>query len=201
MVARTAGTPVSGGCQKFKLISSYLSERSLVVVTNGEGSERYQIHSGVPQGGIWSQLLFDLFVKELPQQLQHAAMLCYADDTTLLMRIPTGHREMCAALLNSDLESPLNYGKSWLLEFEVNKTQALTVSRKRNPNKNPPLVMDGDPIAKSKTLKIHGYTHRLFEGVAVPSLKQRREAAAIIYRTYMSAYVRKCETTTQTSHS
>ena len=47
--------------------------------------------------------------------------------------------------------------KSCLLEFEVKKTQALTVSRKPNPNKNPPLVMDGTPIAKRKTLKILGY--------------------------------------------
>ena len=142
----------------FKLISNYLSEWSFMVVTNGERSERYQIHSGVPQEGIWSPLLFDLFVRKLPQQVQHAAMLCYADDTILLMRIPTGHREMCAALLNSDMESLLNYGKSWLLELEVKKTQALTVSRKHDPNKNPPLVMDGIPIAESKTLKILGYT-------------------------------------------
>ena len=119
-----------------------------MVLTNSEISERYQIHSGVPQGGIWSPLLFDLFVWKLPQQVQHAAMLCYADNTTLLMRIPTGHREICAVLLNSDLESLLNYGKSWLLEFEVNKTQALTVSRKHDSNKNPPLVMDGIPIAE-----------------------------------------------------
>ena len=69
----------------FKLISSYLSERFFMVVTNGERSECCQIHSGVPQGGIWSPLLFDLFVWKLPQQVQHAAMLCYADDTTLLI--------------------------------------------------------------------------------------------------------------------
>ena len=63
---------------------------------------------------------------------------------------------MCVAPLNSDLESPLN--KSWLLEFEVKKIQALTVSRKHDSNKNPPLVMDGIPIAESKTLKILGCT-------------------------------------------
>ena len=61
-------------------------------------------------------------------------------------------------LLNSDLESLLNYGKSWLLEFEVKKTKALTVSRKQDPNKNLPLVMDGIPITERKTLKILGYT-------------------------------------------
>ena len=55
-----------------------------------------------------------------------------------------------------DLESLLNYGKSCLLEFEVKKTQALTVSRKPDPDKNPPLVMDGTPIAERKTLKILG---------------------------------------------
>ena len=66
-----------------------------------------------------------------------------------------GHAQTTAtALLNSDLEGLLNYGKSWLLEFEVKQTKALTVSRKRDPNKNPPLVMDGI----LKTLKILGYT-------------------------------------------
>ena len=142
----------------FKLISSYLSERSFVVVTNGERSEHCQIRSGVPQGGIWSPLLFDLFVQRLPKQVQRAVMLCYADDTTLLKRVPTGYREVCAALLNSDLERLLNYGRRWLLEFEVKKTQTLTDSRKRDPDKNPPLVMDGTPIAESKNLKILGYT-------------------------------------------
>ena len=181
---------------------------------------------------------------------------------------------MCAALLNSDLESLLNYGKSWLLEFEVKKTQALTVSRKRDPNKNPPLVMDGIPFAERKTLKILGYmfdskglwsthieqtvkeahqrlgainrvkqylkddgvciaykafvrskleygnliywgaaeTHlakldcvqqqaqRLFEGVHGCSII-RTEKRSCSSRTNMPAYVRKYETTTQTSHS
>ena len=70
-----------------------------------------------------------------------------------------GHAQTTpTALLNSDLESLLNYGKSWLLEFEVKKTKALTVSRKRDPNKKPPLVMDGIPITKRNTLKILGYT-------------------------------------------
>ena len=45
-------------------------------------SERCQIHSGVPQGVV------DLFVRRLPKQVQHAVMLCYADDTTLMKRVP-----------------------------------------------------------------------------------------------------------------
>ena len=52
----------------FKLISSYLSERLFMAVTNGERSKCCQIHSGVPQGGLWSLLLFDLFVRKLPNK-------------------------------------------------------------------------------------------------------------------------------------
>ena len=105
------------------LLKSYLSDRSFVVATNGEESEVCQIRSGIPQGGIWSPLFFDLFIRRLPEEAQHAAMLCYADDVTLVMQIPTGGRETSAALLNSDIERILKFGKKWLLEFEAKKTK------------------------------------------------------------------------------
>ena len=76
-------------------------------------------------------VVFDLFVRTLPREVQHTMMLCYADDTTIMMRVPTGGRKTCAALLNSDLERMLNFGKKWLLEFQVKKTKAITISRKR----------------------------------------------------------------------
>ena len=53
----------------------------------------------------------DLFIRGLPEEARHAAMLCYADDVTLLMRIPTGERETNAALLNSDIERMLDFSK------------------------------------------------------------------------------------------
>ena len=80
-------------------------------------------------------------------------MLCYADDTTILMRVPTGGRKTCATLLNSDLERILTFGKKWLLEFEAKKTKAITISRKRDPDDNPPLVMDGSVIAEMRPWK------------------------------------------------
>ena len=54
---------------------------------------------GVPQKGIWSPLLFALFVRK------HVLMLCYAGITTLLKWIPSGIEEICATLLSSDLET------------------------------------------------------------------------------------------------
>jgi len=39
-------------------------ERALFDASNGEVSEHVSIKSGVPQGGIWSPLLFGLFCDE-----------------------------------------------------------------------------------------------------------------------------------------
>ena len=64
--------------------------------------ELHLICSEVPYGVIWSPLLFDLFILRLPEEAWHAAMLCYADDITLVT-ISAGEREASAALLNSDL--------------------------------------------------------------------------------------------------
>ena len=139
------------------LLKSYLSDRSFVVATNGEKSEVCQIRSGVPQGGIWSPLLFDVFIRRLPEEARHAAMLCYADDVTLVMRIPTGERETSAALLNSDIERILKFGKKWLLEFEAKKTKAITISKKRDVV-NVPLVMEGEVICENETLEVLGFT-------------------------------------------
>ena len=66
-------------------------------------------------------MLLDLFVQKLPREVQHAMMLCYADDTTILVKVSTGGRKTCATILNSNLERILNFGKKWLLEFETKK--------------------------------------------------------------------------------
>ena len=64
--------------------------------------ELHRICSEVPDGVIWSPLIFDLYILRLPDETRHAAMLCYADDVTLVT-ISAGEREASAALMNSDL--------------------------------------------------------------------------------------------------
>ena len=68
MVAWASRTSL--GCRvrakAYKLFESYLSDRALFVASNGEISEHVRIKSGVPQGAIWSPLLFDLFVRNVP---------------------------------------------------------------------------------------------------------------------------------------
>jgi len=42
------------------LLCSYLSNRSLFVVANGNSSACREFTAGVPQGGVWSPILFNL---------------------------------------------------------------------------------------------------------------------------------------------
>ena len=67
-----------------QLMQSYLSDRALFVVANGDSSSHMSIKSsGVPQGAIWSPLLFYLFIRNVPQRVREALCLFYPADLTL----------------------------------------------------------------------------------------------------------------------
>ena len=131
----------------YKLFESYLSDRALFVASNGEISEHVGIKSGVPQGAIWSPLLFDLFVRNVPQRVRAAlrkACHFYADDLTLVKEVEREERaaRLARRELDTDIHQLCLFGKEWLLEFEPKKSGGLVVSntkkRKNTENLRPP---------------------------------------------------------------
>ena len=74
------------------------------------------IKSGVPQGAIWSPLLFGLFVRNVPQRVRAALWkVChfYADDLTLVKEVERGERAARLARweLNTDLHQLYLFSK------------------------------------------------------------------------------------------
>ena len=71
--------------QIFGLISSFLSNRRLRVVLDGNSSQEYPVNAGVPQGSILRHTLFLLYINDLPDDV-----ICnigvYADDATLYFK-------------------------------------------------------------------------------------------------------------------
>ena len=64
-------------------MSDYLTDRVQSVFIGGVLSQPQQVVSGVPQGSILGPLLFSLYVTDLPNCLQAANVLMYADDTVI----------------------------------------------------------------------------------------------------------------------
>ena len=68
--------------QIFCLISSFLSNRQLRVVLDGNSSQEYPVNAGISQGSILGPALFLLYINDLPNDAICDIAL-YADDTTL----------------------------------------------------------------------------------------------------------------------
>ncbi|CAM9353205.1 unnamed protein product, partial [Heterosigma akashiwo] len=140
----------------FKLMQSYLSDRALFVVVNGDSSSHMSIKSGVPQGAIWSPLLFDLFIRNVPQRVRDALCLFYADDLTLQKDVDReeGAAQRAAEEPNNDLQCLYEFSKEWLLEFEL----IITNSAANHKVTHPPLSMGGVIVEEKEQLEALGFT-------------------------------------------
>ena len=139
-------------------MESYLCNRYLFVVPNGQDSSLYLITAGVLQGGVWSPVLFNLYVRHLPSQLKSCLLVSYVDDSTLLKVIPTKDLRLSVAIeINADLCGIADWGRRWHIEFKSLESNALCVSLKHDVEEHPPLFMNGVLIKESKVLSILGF--------------------------------------------
>ena len=98
--------------QLHKLVASFLQDRQMSVVLDGQRSSAKCISVGVPQGSILCPTLFLSYINDLPDgvisKLQKLVM--YADDTTLFNSTERPkvhsqqHQQLCDAL-NKDLQA------------------------------------------------------------------------------------------------
>ena len=71
--------------QIFGLISSFLSNRWLWVVLDGNSSQKYPVNAGVPQNSILRPTLFLLYIDDLPDDVI-CNIAIYVDDTTFYFK-------------------------------------------------------------------------------------------------------------------
>ena len=62
-----------------------LSNHFIRVVTFQDSSDLYPVTAGVPQKAIWSPLLFNSYIRQLPTVVKHSLIVGYADDHTLYL--------------------------------------------------------------------------------------------------------------------
>ena len=140
-----------------KVFQNFLSSRTQRVKVDGVFSSSIDVVSGVPQGRVLGPLLFLLYIADLPRLLQNE-LVGYADDSTLLCRIPHPRdRSSVAASLNDDLAVISDWCSRWGMLVNPSKTRGMLISRSRTVEPLfPDLLIDGSVVEMVSELKILG---------------------------------------------
>ena len=135
-----------------RLFNSFLSERFLRVVLNGQASEWRKVLAGVPQGSILGPLLFLIFISDIPANLECNVKI-FADDTSLFSSVRDPNES--SAKLGRDLGRVARWAHQWKIFNPDPSRQAVEVpfSRKINPLDTPPVYFNNLAVASCETHK------------------------------------------------
>jgi hypothetical protein len=114
-------------------IMDYLKHRKTTIRVKDSDSETCELYTGVPQGGVLSPMLFNIFMYDLPRRLrQNVHVYQFADDSAFGMRIPKGG----SARTNTNIEYQdtidkiTNWYGRWKLPIAESKTNIKIFTRK-----------------------------------------------------------------------
>ena len=130
------------------------------MVLDGKSSQEYPVNAGIPQGSILGPTLFLLYINDLPDDVI-CDIAIYADDTTLYSRFDRAsdlwQQLELASELESDLQDMVDWGKKWLVDFNVEKTQLVSIDRSNN-NGSIAVKMGGSILEEKSSFKMLGLT-------------------------------------------
>ena len=111
-----------------KILSSYLVNRTGQIKFNGKIDPKFNIKSGVPQGGILSPTMYIFYTADMPRAGAGATDVMFADDVTQIVENLDNNREQLAR----DTEREINR----INEFEKKKWKISTNTNKFKTNAN-----------------------------------------------------------------
>ena len=125
------------------LLKSYLTNRKQKIRCGDTESSFLPLRIGVPQGSILGQILFILYVNDLPEATANLTMTLYADDTALiqlsqsyLSQLVLGMKQTIDWLDKNKLS--LNFDKTLFIQFSKkggNKSNQISFERNHIENK------------------------------------------------------------------
>ena len=120
------------------ILPDFLRNRKQRVRLDGQFSSWTNVNAGVPQRYILGQLLFLIYINDLPDGLSSNAKL-FADDTSLYSVVH--YINTSAIELNSDLKKISDWAFQWKMTFNPDRSkqaQGIIFSRKLKKGTHPP---------------------------------------------------------------
>ena len=141
----------------YNIVANFLTDRKQRVVVDGHLGPFGLVRSGVPQGSVLGPVLFNLYTADMWNGIE-SHMVAYADDTTLIMPVPSlQDRRVVAETLTRDILKIMSWCNCWGMKLNPNKSQSLVFSRSRSPDPPHPDIVIGDSRVKNCcTLKLLG---------------------------------------------
>lgn len=139
------------------LIVSYLSNRKQYVQVDDRKSQTKNIFFGVPQGSILGPILFNIYVADLPNEIQTPSIQ-YADDTTLCKSCPKQNLFESIKAIELDLTSLCNWSRDNGLIFNSDKLQMMVIRKPRSlpSDRSYLLCSEGRSVRQELYVKILG---------------------------------------------
>jgi hypothetical protein len=136
-------------------VSDYLSNREIKVKVRDSVSDKYNIFTGVPQGGVLSPMLFNIFMHDMSKgKKQNIHIYQFADDSAFGMRIPKGgsSRKNAIEEYQTEIDRVTSWFGKWKLPIAESKTK-IKIFTRQNTTKQFPVFVGAHLHDPSETLK------------------------------------------------
>ena len=117
------------GGKFLKLIKEYITERSFHVKNGNEKSDMFYTHTGVPQGGHLSSILYSVYIDDLSLDIKNSYLFKYADDVVLIKPI---YDYSDCMLLQQDIGAFERFCDNNDLKINVRKSSHLRITSKKD---------------------------------------------------------------------
>ena len=139
-----------------RLLSSFLTDRTLRVLYNGCFSHTVSLKAGTPQGSPLSPLIYIIYVNDYPEEIQQScSMSQFADDTALWTSAYT--RSFAVFKLQKGLNILEGWCRKWRVKLNGEKSNLVMIARTRErDNENYALQLFNDLIRPTQNAKFLG---------------------------------------------